>query len=88
MTAPVDGGAAKVGDLHAENEKLRSAVKILRDGYADAASGLRYVLQEHGRLSGVGFDRVEDHFFRWVTMPEREGLLAGSHELAARVVQP
>lgn len=65
------------------NDELRKAVQTLRDGYADAAAGLAYVLQFYGRLSGVGFDRVADAFFESVTMPEREGLLAGSHTLPA-----
>lgn len=70
-------------NAHAELAALREAVKVLRDGYADASSGLRYVLQTHGRLSGVGFDRVDDHYQQWVVMPEREGLLAGSNVLPA-----
>ncbi len=61
--------------------KLLAAHKRLRDGYADAVAGLRYVLQEHGRLSGVGFDRVDDEFFAAVEMREREGLLAGSEDI-------
>lgn len=82
MTAPVSQVLGEA-ELRAENAKLRAAVLVLRNGYADAAAGLRYVLQEHGRLFGVGFDRVDDHFTKWVTIPEREGLLAGSHDLAA-----
>lgn len=66
-----------------EIRELRLAVKALRDGYADAMGGLAYILQRYGRLEGVGWQRVEDHFFENVTMPEREGLLAGSHRLAA-----
>lgn len=66
-----------------EREKgLREAVDRLRNGYADAVSGYRYILTQHGRLEGVGFDRVMDHYHDWVAMPEREGLLAGSHTLA------
>lgn len=84
MTAPHDL-AARIERAEAENAKLRQAVKRLRDGYADAVSGYAYILQEHGRLSGVGFDRVQDHYHEWVTMPEREGLLAGSHQLPAQV---
>lgn len=61
---------------------LREAVQTLRDGYADAAAGLEYVRQHFGSLAGVGFDRVADHFFASVTVPEREGLLAGSFRLA------
>lgn len=66
-------------------DELRKAVNTLRNGYADAAAGLAYVLRYHGRLSGVGFDRVADAFFKNVTMPEREGLLAGSHKLPAHL---
>lgn len=66
-----------------EIRELRLAVKALRDGYADAMGGLAYILQRYGRLEGVGWQRVEDHFFENVTMPEREGLLAGSHRIAA-----
>lgn len=68
----------------AEEEKkaLREAVERLRSGYADAVSGYSYILTQHGRLEGVGFDRVMDHYHDWVAMPEREGLLAGSHTLA------
>lgn len=61
---------------------LLEAVDRLRNGYADAVSGYRYILTQHGRLEGVGFDRVMDHYHDWVAMPEREGLLAGSHTLA------
>lgn len=67
----------------AQIARLTEANTTLRNGYADAEAGLQYVIQHHGRLSGVGFDRVFDHFFQWVTMPEREGLMAGSHEIAA-----
>lgn len=69
--------------IEAENVDLRKAVQVLRDGYADAVAGLAYIKLHHGRLSGVGFDRVDDHFFEWVTVPEREGLIAGSHHVAA-----
>lgn len=72
----------------AEIERLREAVLALRNGYADAAAGLAYARQNHGNLSGVGFDRVADRFFETVTMPEREGLLAGSHHLPALSAQP
>lgn len=75
--------AEREAELVGENAKLREVNMRLRNGYADAVSGLVYIIQEHGRLSGVGFDRVLDHFFEWVTMPEREGLQAGSHTLAA-----
>jgi len=51
--------------------------QVLRNGYADAVAGLRYIIQEHGRLPGVGWDRVLDHFEDTVTIPEREGLPAG-----------
>lgn len=74
---------ARIAALEGENARLREANKVLRDGYADAVSGLGYVLQVYGRLSGVGFQRVDDHFTHWVTIPEREGLLAGSHSLPA-----
>lgn len=30
----------------------------LKEGYRDAVGGLQYILMHHGRLSGVGFDRV------------------------------
>jgi len=69
--------------LETEVAELRKALVVLRNGYADAAAGLEYARQHHGNLYGVGFDRVADHFFQWVTIPEREGLLAGSHTLAA-----
>jgi hypothetical protein len=59
----------------------RDAHKNIRDGYADAVAGLAYIRERYGRLEGVGWDRVEDHFFENVTMPEREGLLAGSHTI-------
>ena len=64
-----------------EEQKLREAHQTLRDGYADAVAGLRYIRQRYGSLDGVGFDRVDDHFFKWVEIAEREGLLAGSHTL-------
>lgn len=77
-------------DTQAELDRLRDLVVgltkanlCLKSGYADAHAGLQYVLLEHGRLYGVGFDRVFDHYHEWVTMPEREGLQAGSHTLAA-----
>lgn len=73
--------ADRIVALEAEVARLREAVKVLRDGYSDAQSGLYYVLMNHGRLSGVGFDRVTDHYHEWVIMPEREGLMAGSHVL-------
>lgn len=79
---------AKCGLLNLEVVQLREAVLALRDGYADAAAGLAYVKQYHGRLSGVGFDRVADRFFEIVTMPEREGLLAGGYHLPALSAQP
>lgn len=66
--------------------ELRKAIKVLRDGYADAVSGLAYIRTHHGNLNGVGFDRVMDAFFENVTMPEREGLLAGSRVLKGRVI--
>lgn len=75
--------AEREAELVGENAKLREANMRLRNGYADAVSGLVYIIQEHGRLSGVGFDRVLDNFAEWVTIPEREGLQAGSHNLAA-----
>lgn len=75
--------AEREAELVADNAKLREANMRLRNGYADAVSGLVYIIQEHGRLSGVGFDRVLDNFAEWVTIPEREGLQAGSHTLAA-----
>ena len=68
-----------------EVKELRTANIRLRNGYADAVSGYEYILRHHGRLSGVGFDRVQDYFAEWVTIPEREGLLAGSHKLAAKL---
>lgn len=73
-------------NIDAHNAELIEANQRLRSGYADAAAGLEYVRVHHGKLCGVGFDRVADHFFQWVTMPEREGLLAGSHKLpSARI---
>jgi len=65
-----------------------AAHKVMRDGYADAVAGLRYIVQEHGRLPGVGWDRVFDHFEAWVTICEREGLLAGSHTLPLATLTP
>lgn len=82
---PLYRDPAPVVDVEAvavENARLQEAVQTLRNGYADAAAGMSYVLQFHGRLSGVGFDRVADHYMQWVTIPEREGLLAGSHHIA------
>lgn len=73
---------AEIEAKDAEIARLREANQRLRNGYADAVSGYEYILLRHGRLDGVGFQRVQDHFFEWVTMPEREGLLAGSHDLA------
>ncbi len=67
--------------MEQEIERLRAANKRLRDGYADAIGGLNYIAVHYGRLGGVGWQRVEDHFHDWVLMPEREGLLAGSHDL-------
>jgi len=67
--------------------ELCEALRVLRNGYADAVAGLAYIQTHHGRLSGVGFDRVNDHFFKWVAIPEREGLLAGSHTLSADIAK-
>jgi len=78
LRAEIAAKDARIGEL----EKARTR---LRNGYADAASGYDYILVHHDRLSGVGFDRVLDHFAEWVTIPEREGLLAGSHVLAAAI---
>lgn len=39
---------------------LKDALAALRDLAADAVSGLRYIEQQHGRLYGVGWDRVYD----------------------------
>jgi hypothetical protein len=69
-------------DTEAKLAIAREAIQCLRNGYADAVSGYQYILQYHGKLHGVGFDRVLGHFEEWVTIPEREGLLAGSHHLA------
>jgi predicted HAD superfamily Cof-like phosphohydrolase len=66
-----------------EAERLQEANLRLRDGYTDAMAGLNYVTQHYGRLEGVGWQRVEDHYSEWVAMPEREGFLAGSHDVAA-----
>lgn len=74
--------------LEAENARLREAVNTLRNGYSDAISDYSYILTHHGRLSGVGFERVLDHYAQWVTIPEREGLLAGSHVVAALEAKP
>ena len=68
-------------------EGLAEAHKVMRDGYVDAVAGMRYIEQQHGRLPGVGWDRVYDHFERWVIICEREGLLAGSDRLAAQAPQ-
>ena len=78
-----DALAAQLTAKDQEIARYRDANKRLCDGYADAVSGYRYIIQAHGRMSGVGFDRVLDHYFKWVEMPEREGLTVGSHELAA-----
>ena len=66
-------------------EVLREASTVLRNGYADAVAGLEYVKLHYGKHGGVGFDRVSDHFEKWVKIPEREGLLAGSHSLPATI---
>lgn len=44
----------------AQNALLKGAdeIKQLRADLADARSGLRYILVTHGRLSGVGWDRI------------------------------
>ena len=70
-----------------QSEALLAAHKTMRDGYADAVAGLRYILQMHGRLSGVGFDRVFDHYEAWVTICEREDLLAGSHTIPSAALR-
>jgi len=67
-----------------DRQELLDAIQRLRNGYADAVAGLRYIEVNHGRLKGVGWDRVYDHFYDWVEMAEREGLLAGSHKVAAQ----
>lgn len=74
--------ATRITALEAEKAELVEANQRLRNGYADAVSGYEYILQYHGRLNGVGFERVMDHFAQWVTIPEREDLVAGSHTLA------
>ncbi len=33
---------------------------LLEDALLDARGGMRYILSTHGKLSGVGFDRVEE----------------------------
>ncbi len=59
--------------------------KRLRDAYADAVAGLRYIEQQNGRLPGVGWDRVFDAFDDLVVIPEREGLPAGfANEVQSR----
>ena len=62
---------------------LREAVKTLRDGYDDAVAGLRYIEVHYGKLGGVGWQRVYDAFEVAVTIPEREGLLAGGNSRQA-----
>ena len=49
----------------------------LRDAYADAVAGLRYIERHYGRLEGCGWDRVFGAFDDLVVIPEREGLPAG-----------
>lgn len=58
--------------------ELEAAHKLLRDAYDDAVGGLRYIEVHYGKLGGVGWQRVYDAFEALVTIPEREGLLAGS----------
>lgn len=41
-------------------DELARQARALEDALMDARSGLRYVLETHGRLHGVGFDRVEE----------------------------
>lgn len=43
-----------------EHERLRARCERLRDLAADASSGMVYIEGAHGRLYGVGWDRVRD----------------------------
>jgi hypothetical protein len=46
---------------HSPSEKMRRAATLLEqlsDLAADAVAGMRYIEQSHGRLYGVGWDRV------------------------------
>lgn len=54
-----------------------ACAKALRDAYADAVAGLRYIETRYGRLDGCGWDRVFDAYEDLVIIPEREGLPAG-----------
>lgn len=45
-------------EQHAEIERLRADVERWKDLATDAVSGLRYIRQGHGDLTGVGWDRV------------------------------
>ena len=74
----------EVTRLRAVNAGLVDAHTRLRNGYADAVAGYEYIILEHGRLSGVGFDRVMDHFNQWVTIPESEGLAEGSVTISSQ----
>ena len=41
------------------DEFIRKA-RQLEDALIDARNGMRYIRQTHGKLYGVGFDRVEE----------------------------
>jgi len=47
----------------------------VKNAYADAVAGLRYIEQNYGRLAGVGWDRVFDKYDDLVAIPEREGII-------------
>ena len=40
-------------------DEFARKARVLEDALLDARSGLNYILQAHGKLYGVGFDRVE-----------------------------
>ena len=55
---------ASVLEAHriAHEAPLLARIAELEEVYADAVSGLRYIEKTHGRVSGVGWDRVFDRY--------------------------
>jgi len=41
-------------------DEFARQARLLEDALLDARGGMRYILSTHGKLSGVGFDRVEE----------------------------
>jgi len=41
-------------------DEFSRQARQLEDALMDARSGMRYILATHGKLYGVGFDRVEE----------------------------